>query len=114
MWVTSSKVISNTTLVWTVSKDLLLEIDLSEIETENNFERNKQMIFNNEEKLYNNAANTCHVCGHCHETGKYREPACKLFNLRYKQQNFFPIIFHNGSGYVFNLLYSELFKQNND
>ena len=32
----------------------------------------------------------------------------------YKQQNFTPIIFHNGSGYDFNLLYSELFKQNND
>ena len=37
-----------------------------------------------------------------------------MFSLRYKQQNFIPVIFHNGSGYDFNLLYSELFKQNND
>ena len=37
-----------------------------------------------------------------------------MCNLRYKQQNFFPVIFHNGSGYDFILLYSELFKQNND
>ena len=45
---------------------------------------------------------------------KYRGPACKICNLRYKQQNFIPVIFHNGSGYDFNLLYSELYKQNND
>ena len=38
----------------------------------------------------------------------------KICNQRYKQQNFIPVIFHNGSGYHFNLLYSELFKQNND
>ena len=100
--------------------------DLLEIETENNFKRNKQMIFNEEDKLYHEVNNTCHICticrktcinkvrDHCHETGKYRGPACKICNLRYKQQNFIPVIFHNGSGYDFNLLYSELFKQNND
>ena len=62
------------------------------------------------------AAKTCinKVGDHCHETGKYRGPACKICNLRYKQQNFIPVIFHNGSGYDFNQLYSELFKQNND
>ena len=37
-----------------------------------------------------------------------------MCNLRYKQQNSIPVIFHCGSGYDFNLLYSELFKQNND
>ena len=62
--------------------------------------------------------NICHICGkvgdHCHETGKYRGPACKICNLMNKHQNFIPVIFHNGSGYDFNLLYSELFKQNND
>ena len=81
------------------------------------------MIFNEEDKLYHETNNTCHICSktcinkvrdHCHETGKYREPACKICNLRYKQQNCIPVIFHNGSGYDFNLLYSELFKQNND
>ena len=97
--------------------------DLSEIETENNFERNKQMIFTKKDKLDHNAANTCHICGikcinkvrdHCHKTGKHRGPACKICNLRYKEQNCIPVIFHNGSGYDFNLLYSEHFKQNND
>ena len=81
------------------------------------------MIFTEEDKLYHETNKTCHICSktcinkvrdHCHETGKYRGPACKICNLRYKQQNFIPVIFHNGSGYDFNLLYSELFKQNND
>ena len=93
--------------------------DLLEIETENNIKRNEKMIFN-KDKLYHEANNTCHICGkacinnvrdHCHKT---RGPACKMCNLRYKQQNFIPIIFHNGSGYDFNLLNSELFKQNKD
>ena len=81
------------------------------------------MIFTEEDKLYHETNNTCHICSktcinkvrdRCHETDKYRGPACRICNLRHKQQNFIPVIFHNGSGYDFNLLYSELFKQNND
>ena len=72
------------------------------------------MLFNKDDKLYDEASNICHICGktciykvrdHCHKTGKYRAPACKMCNLRYKQQNFITVIFHNGSGYDFNLLY---------
>ena len=94
-----------------------------ERETENNFKRNKEMIFIEEDKLYHETDNTYHICSktctnkvidHCHETGKNRGPTSKICNLRYKQQNFIPVIFHNGSGYDFKLLYSELFKQNND
>ena len=96
---------------------------LLEIETQNNFKRNKQMIFNEEDKFYHETINTCHIYSktcikkirdHCQETGKYRGPACRICNLRYRQRNFIPVIFHNGSGYDFNLLYSELFKQKND
>ena len=92
--------------------------DLLKIESENNFKRTKQMMFNEEDKLFHETYNTCHICSktcfnkvrdHCHETGK-----CRICTLRYKQQNFIPVIFHNGSGYDFNPLYSELFKQNND
>ena len=80
------------------------------------------MIFT-EDEFYHETNNTCHICSktcinkvrdHCHETGKYRGPACRKCNLRYKQQNFIPVMFRNGSGYDFNLLYSELFKQNNN
>ena len=97
--------------------------DLLEKETENNFKHIEKMIFTEEDKLYHKKNNTCHIRSktcinkvrdHCHETGKNRGPACIICNLRYKQQNFISVIFHNDSGYDFNLLYSELFKQNND
>ena len=97
--------------------------DLLEIETENNFKRNKQIIFNEEDKLNHETNSTCHICSKtcinkardlCHETGKNRGPARKIGNLIHKQQKFIHVILHNGSGYDFNLLYSELFTQNND
>ena len=78
------------------------------------------MIFNNEDKLYHYATNTCHICGktcinkvgdHCHATGKNGEPACKMSNLRYKQQNFIPVVFHNSSGYDFILLFSDFLSR---
>ena len=60
------------------------------------------------DKVYHEANNNCHICdktciikvrGHSHEFGKYRGTACKMCNLRYKQQNFLPVLFLNGSGY---------------
>ena len=51
------------------------------------------MIFTEEDKLYHETNNTRHICSktcinkvrdHCHETGKYRGPAFKICNLRYK------------------------------
>ena len=96
---------------------------LLEIETENDFKHIEKIIFTEQDKLYHVTNNTSHICSKtynnkvkdpCHETGKYRGPACRICDLRYKQQNFIPVIFDNGSGYDFNLLYSELFKQNND
>ena len=97
--------------------------DLLELETEKNLKLNKPMIFNKEDELYHETNNTFHICSktcifqvrnHCHETGKYRGAACRICNLRYKQQNFIPVMYHNGSGYDFNLLYSDPFKPNND
>ena len=78
------------------------------------------MIFNKENELYHETNNTCHFCNkpcinkvrdHCHETGRYRGPVCGMCNLRYKQQNFIPVIVHYGSGYDFNLLYSEFLNR---
>ena len=49
------------------------------------------MVFDKEEKLHDEANNTCQICSktcikkvrdHCHATGKYRGPACKMCNLR--------------------------------
>ena len=45
------------------------------------------MIFNKEDDLYHETNNTCNICSktsikkvrdQCHETGKYRGPACKF------------------------------------
>ena len=65
--------------------------DLLEIETENSFTRNEKIVFNKEDKLYHETNNTCHICSktcinevrdHSHETGKYRSPGGKMWNLR--------------------------------
>ena len=40
-------------------------------------------------------------------------PACNICYLNYRQQNFILVIFHYGKGYDFNLLFNELFNQNN-
>ena len=95
--------------------------DLLEIETENYLKHNEKMIFT-EDELYHETNNTCHICSktcinkvrdHCHETGKYRGPACRTCNLRYKQQNFIPMI---SIYYIVNYLMIKLFNelQNND
>ena len=93
--------------------------DLFEIETENNFKLNNPMIFNKEDKLYHEANQTCHICNkpfinkvrdHCHQTC----PAFNICNLKSKQQNFIPVLFHNGKVYDLNLIFNEIFKQNNN
>ena len=80
------------------------------------------MIFNKEDKLYHDTNKPCYICDklcikkirdHCQQNGKYRGPACNICNLNYKQQNFIPVIFHNGKGYDFNLLFNRLINQNN-
>ena len=79
------------------------------------------MLFTEEDKLYQDAHDICHICNtncinkvrdHFHQTGPYRVPACNICNLNYKHQIFIPLIFHNGKGYDFNLLFNETFKQN--
>ena len=61
-----------------------------------------------DKKEYENATH-CHICeeklgedkvlDHCHLTGKYRGAAHNECNLNYKIPKFFPVIFHNLSGY---------------
>ena len=125
MWRSTDEVPFNGNFDYYFSHDCIIRFarDLLEIESENNSQYNKEIKLNKEDRLYHEAKTTCHICNklcnnkvrdHCNEIGKYRGPACKICNLRYKQENFIPVIFHNGSSYDFNLLYSRLFKQNND
>ena len=39
------------------------------------------------------------VCDHCHLSGKFRSAAREVCNLKYKVPTFFPVVFHNLSGY---------------
>ncbi|XP_065662522.1 uncharacterized protein LOC136085162 [Hydra vulgaris] len=78
----------------------------------------KKMIFTTENKHNFNAAISCHICAeklnedkvrdHCHSTGKYRGAAHRNCNLNYKIPKFFPVLFHNLSGYGSPLFKKEL------
>ena len=74
-------------------------------------------MITDEGKLYNEANNTCHILkkegikkvrDHSQENGKYRGPACNICNLRYKQKNTIPVIFHNAQAMIsiYYILYS--------
>ena len=39
------------------------------------------------------------VCDHCHLSGKFIGAAHEVCNLKYKVPKFFPVVFHNLSGY---------------
>ena len=60
----------------------------------------------------------CHICteelgedrvrDHCHLSGKFRGAAHEIFNLKYKVPKFFPVVFHNLSGYDSHLVIKTL------
>ena len=63
--------------------------DLLEIETKHSIKINKAMIFTEEDKMYHDANDICHICNkncfnkvrdHCHQAGRYRGPACNICN----------------------------------
>ena len=45
---------------------------------------------------------------HCHFTGKYREAAHNICNLRFNVPNKIPVVFHNGSNYDYHFIIKEL------
>ncbi|XP_065642381.1 uncharacterized protein LOC136074013 [Hydra vulgaris] len=78
----------------------------------------KKMTFTTINKHDFNAAISCHICGkklnedkvrdHCHITGKYIGAAHQNCNLNYKVPKFFPVLFHNLSGYDSHLFIKKL------
>ena len=70
----------------------------------------------NWKEFYN--TETCHICNqsfdevkvkdHCHLTGRYRGAAHNKCNLNYQVPKFFPVIFHNLSGYDAHLFIKNL------
>ena len=68
------------------------------------------MIMTMHDKLVYNNATLCLICNeelgndrvrdHCHLSGKFRGAAAhEVCNLKYKVPKFFPVVFHNLSGY---------------
>ncbi|XP_065650459.1 uncharacterized protein LOC136078605 [Hydra vulgaris] len=78
----------------------------------------KPMIFTSKNKKEFKAAIKCHICekdlgkdrvrDHCHLTGYYRDAAHKDCNLKYRIPEFFPVLFHNLSGYDSHLFIKKL------
>ena len=72
------------------------------------------------EKYEHWTASVCHICetplnddkvrDHCHLTGKYRGAAHNQCKLNCKLPNFYPVIFHNLSGYDTHLFIKDLAK----
>ena len=62
-----------------------------------------------QDKLVNDSSTLCHICNeelgndwvrdHCDLSGKFRDAAHEVCNLKYKVPTFFPVVFHNLSGY---------------
>ena len=78
----------------------------------------KEMIFTKKDRDFFDDAIICHICDgeletdrvrdHCHLTGKFRGAAHNKCNLQYKIPKFFPVIFHNLSGYDSHLFIKNL------
>ena len=102
-----------------------LEKDIKEIY--NKFKIPKKMVMTREDKIDYKKATHCHICengiskegddprfkkvrDHCHLTGKFRGAAHSMCNLKYRLPKFYPVIFHNLSGYDSHLFIKNLGK----
>ena len=93
-----------------------LESDIAKIYGKFKFKRNKR-ITKEEEGDFERAL-VCHICegqldgdrvrDHCHLTGRYRGAAHNKCNLDYKLPKFYPVIFHNLSGYDTHMFIKDL------
>ena len=97
-----------------------LEEDIIDIYDEFKFKKGI-MITKKEERDFQKAK-VCHICkgsfsdeeeeakvrDHCHLTGKYRGAAHNKCTLKFKVPSFYPVIFHNLSGYDTHMFIKEL------
>ena len=101
-----------------------LEKDIKDIY--NRFKKPRKMVMTIDDQIDYNNATHCHICekeledtddenyrrvrDHCHLTGKFRGAAHSICNLKYRLPKFFPVIFHNLSGYDSHLFIKNLGK----
>ena len=84
------------------------------------FKRAKGIRITKEERQGFQRATVCHICenplnndkvrDHCHLTGRYRGAAHSQCNLKFKLPKFYPVIFHNLSGYDTHMFIKDLAK----
>ena len=103
-----------------------------------NYEKKEMIPLTYDENKYYEKKKYCHICkrkfcfnkenkseynlyhkvrDHCHYTGKYRDAAHSICNLRYKVQIEIPVVRHNGYAYDYHLIIkglAEEFKGNID
>ena len=82
------------------------------------FKFSKKMVLTEEDEVNFEKAKECHICekllgkdrvrDHCHLSGKFRGAAHNACNINYKIPKFFPVIFHNLSGYDSHLFIKNL------
>ena len=100
--------------------------DLKEYSTKIiNFKEKDMIPLTDEENKFYEKQEVCYICkkkwneknkfklyqkvrDHCHYTGKVREAAHSICNLRYKVQNKIPVIIHNGSKYDYHFITKSL------
>ena len=76
------------------------------------------------DKLVYDNSTLCQICNeelgndrvldHCHLSGKFRSAAHEVCNLKYKVPKFFPVVFHNLSGYDSHLFIKPLANSEGD
>ena len=95
----------------------------------NQFKFPKEMIFTKKDETLYKSTTTCHICegaegefrkneidddnyikvrDHCHLTGKFRGAAHNKCNLAYRIPTFYPVLFHNLTGYDSHLFIKKL------
>ena len=82
------------------------------------------MIITMHDKLVYDNSTLCHICSeeldndkvcdHCHLSGRFRGAAPEICNLKYKVPKFFPVVFHNLSGYNSHLFIKALGNSEGD
>ena len=65
-------------------------------------------------KIMNEDKKCCNVRDHRHYTGKCREAADNICNLRYKTPKKIPVVCHNGSKYDYHFIIKNQQKNLND
>ena len=94
-----------------------LEKDIREVYRK--FKWKKNLVISRQEEVEFQFETVCHICegplhkddkvrDHCHLTGRYRGAAHGKCNLAYKLPDFYPVIFHNLSGYDTHMFIKDL------